>query len=72
MRQKVDVNITFCKFLEKLLHFHLLYALKQVFSVTVFSLLLPSLIYFSFIDSQNIFKLFLSYLLSYLGMKISY
>ena len=49
--QKVDVSITFCKFLEKWLHFHLLSTLKhQIFSVTVFRLL-PSLIHFPFINS---------------------
>ena len=49
--QKVDASVTFCEFLEKLLHFHLSSALKhQFFSVTVFSLQ-PNLIYFLFIDS---------------------
>ena len=37
---KKDASITFCKFLEKLLYFHLLSALQhQVFSVTLFRLL---------------------------------
>ena len=49
--QKIDASITFCNILEKSLHFCLSFALKHhVFSVTVFRLL-PSLIYFSFIDS---------------------
>ena len=46
---KKDASMTFCEFLEKLLHFHLPHNMR-VFSITVFRLL-PSLIYFLFIDS---------------------
>ena len=57
MWQKVDASIAFCEFLEKLSHFHLSSALKnQLLFVTVFKLL-PSLIYFLFIDSWNILSL---------------
>ena len=55
--QKVDASLTFCKIWEKLLHFHLLSALKlQVFSVMVFKLL-PSLTYFHLPIFVEYFKL---------------
>ena len=56
MWQKVDASIAFCEFLEKLSHFHLSSALKnQLLFVTVFKLL-PSLIYFLFIEYFKLIK----------------
>ena len=54
--EKVDASVSFCEFLEKWLHFHILSALKHHFFVTVYRLL-PNLIYFLFIGSKNILSL---------------
>ena len=54
--EKVDASVSFCEFLEKWLHFHILSALKHHSFVTVYRLL-PNLIYFYIYRFKEYFKL---------------